>query len=177
MLVWLICPAPCPGCNSTVYEEGLRRSQNSLRWLEYSVTAALMRIMIAQLSGVTSIHLLATIAGLTASTMAFGCLQERCNWLLQGRPRDKTFLPLLLGCVPHLFTWGLIASHFYGLAAHSTPPHWVWVIFIVRAYLSVCTRRGCPTTRPYAPLFLVFYFLSVLVGFPWAANAAMGGAD
>ncbi len=91
-----------------------------------------MRIMIAQLSGVTSVHVLAGLGSLTAATMAFGCLQERANWTLQGRPREKTFLPILLGLIPHITAWVVIATHFYGLASRSTPPHWVWAIFFVR---------------------------------------------
>ena len=46
------------------------------RPLARAVSAAFMRVMIAQLSGVTDLHLLAAIFGLTATTMFFGHLME-----------------------------------------------------------------------------------------------------
>ena len=53
--------------------------QNFFRWLEYSLSAAVMHVMIAQLAGVTEIHLLFTIFGLSSATMAYGLLMERQN--------------------------------------------------------------------------------------------------
>lgn len=45
----------------------------------YAVSAAVMRCQIAMLSGVTDIHLLFGIFGLTSTTMLFGWLMESTN--------------------------------------------------------------------------------------------------
>lgn len=67
-----------PRVNS-VYNRLLCANRNPFRWAEYSVSASLMTVMIAQLSGVTDIHLLFTLAALMASTMLFGWQMEVAN--------------------------------------------------------------------------------------------------
>ncbi len=57
----------------------MRRNSNAFRWAEYAASASIMRVLIAQLAGVTDIYLLFTIFFLTATTMAFGWLMERTN--------------------------------------------------------------------------------------------------
>ena len=67
-----------PGLHN-VYNQYLAINQNFFRWFEYSLSAAVMHVMIAQLSGVTEIHLLFAIFGLSSSTMFYGWLMERTN--------------------------------------------------------------------------------------------------
>ncbi|KAL4858912.1 hypothetical protein ACK3TF_001284 [Chlorella vulgaris] len=64
---------------NAVYNRYLCLNRNPFRWAEYSVSASLMSVMIAQLCGVTDIHLLFTIAALMASTMLFGHQMEVSN--------------------------------------------------------------------------------------------------
>jgi hypothetical protein len=61
-----------------LYKYWLQRNQNHFRWLEYSVSASIMHVMGAQLSGATEIHLLFAIFVLGATTMIFGSMHERC---------------------------------------------------------------------------------------------------
>lgn len=95
------------------YERYLRRAQNPFRWIEYSVSAAVMRVEIALLSGVLELHLLIAIFGLTTTTMLFGLLQEQFTWTLQGKPKQKSLLPFWLGCIPHVVSWAIICSFFF----------------------------------------------------------------
>lgn len=67
-----------PGFNS-VYNYRLARNQNPFRWTEYTFSASLMRAMIAQISGVTDIHLLFMIFMATATTMILGACHESVN--------------------------------------------------------------------------------------------------
>jgi len=113
------------------YEHYLKRGQNHIRWIEYSVSASLMHVMIASLSGVFDMHLLFCIFGLTATTMLFGLLQEMMSWRQQGSPDEKSLLPFWLGCVPHIFNWSVILCYFFYNAANGDPPAFVWAIIIV----------------------------------------------
>lgn len=62
------------------------------------VSASLMHVLIAQLSGVTDVYLLFCIFGLTAITMAFGWMMELLNafalptWQLGPTPADAPTL-------------------------------------------------------------------------------------
>ena len=121
-------------------------------WLR-SAQAAMLRLKkVATLSGITSLHLLVALFGLTASTMTFGALQEIMNWRLQGQPSRKTMLPFWLGCIPHIFTWAIIGSYFFAGVSAASPPDWVWTIifiqvlldasFAVNMYLQQMVRTG-----------------------------------
>eukprot|EP00887_Chlorella_sp_A99_P006951 scaffold2.g6951.t1 len=57
----------------------LCQNKNPFRWAEYSISASLMSVMIAQLCGVTDVHLLFTLAALMATTMLFGWQMEVSN--------------------------------------------------------------------------------------------------
>jgi hypothetical protein len=94
------------------YEQGLQHSQNHIRWFEYAFSASIMHIMIALLCGITDVHLLACIFGLTAITMVFGSELERSNAFYQGSPQQKSMRLFWLGCLPWLIGWGIIASYF-----------------------------------------------------------------
>jgi hypothetical protein len=52
----------------------IQRNQNPFRYIEYSFSASLMRIYIAQLAGITDVHLLVSIFCMTAFTMQLGLL-------------------------------------------------------------------------------------------------------
>ena len=67
-----------PGLNS-IYNQMLAQNQNLFRWLEYSLSAAVMHVMIAQLAGVTEVHLIYCLFGLSSSTMFYGWLMEKLN--------------------------------------------------------------------------------------------------
>ncbi len=108
------------------YERVLTDECNPLRWLEYSVSASLMHVMIAQLCGVADAYLLACIAALTALTMVFGWLQESLRPLLQKDDRF-TFMPFVLGCLPWLAQWAVILAHFYSAGS---PPEWVYALML-----------------------------------------------
>jgi len=113
------------------YEWYLKRAQNPFRWVEYSVSAAVMRIEIAQLSGMMDIHLLIAVFGLASATMLFGLLQERMTSSEHGNPKEKSLLAFWLGCVPHLFSWAIVMSYFFHGVSNGDPPGFVWAIIFI----------------------------------------------
>ena len=73
-------------------------ARDPCRWIEYSLSASVMRIQIAQLCGVLDLHLNVAIFGLSMTTMLFGLLQEMTTYSLQGQPDKKSLFPYW--CVP-----------------------------------------------------------------------------
>ena len=70
----------------SVYEADLRRGINRFRWVEYSISATIMVLLIASYSGITEITAVIAIAGANVAMILFGWLQERFN--PPGRDRD-----------------------------------------------------------------------------------------
>jgi hypothetical protein len=103
------------------YDVVLLSECNPLRWLEYSVSASIMHVMIAQLCGVADAYLLFCIAALTAVTMVFGWMQETLRPLLKNDGRFE-LTPFVLGFVPWIAQWIVIWVHFDHAGS---PPAWV----------------------------------------------------
>jgi hypothetical protein len=95
------------------YEANLRRGLNIARWIEYSVSASLMLILIAALSGIWD---LAAVIGLFAANSAmilFGWLQEKDHQ--PGGDLTAFWFGTVIGLVP----WFAIAA--YLLSADGAP--------------------------------------------------------
>lgn len=140
---------------NTWYNRMLANNQNPFRWIEYSISASFMRVMIAQLAGVTDLHLLVAIFALTATTMTFGWLMELMNGkilttyvvantteapekdvqtrgALQTDMRPKvSFAPFWLGFVPHMAAWAIVACYFFVAVKRGSPPTWVYAIIVI----------------------------------------------
>jgi hypothetical protein len=84
------------------YERDLARGINRFRWVEYSVSATLMVLLIASYSGITDITALIAIAGANVAMILFGWLQERMN--PPGRT-STTMLPFWFGTVAGAAPW------------------------------------------------------------------------
>jgi hypothetical protein len=111
------------------YEKGLKANYNIFRWLEYSVSAGLMRVLVALLAGISDIHMLFLIFGLTACTMLFGLVFELEN---QGRPLNEIkWYSFWIGFVPHAFAWSVIFCYFFRNLTKGDPPAFVWAIIII----------------------------------------------
>ena len=87
------------------YESDLRRGINRFRWVEYSLSATLMVLLIGFYSGITDITTVLAIAGANAAMILFGWLQERMN--PPGRT-TTTMLPFWFGTIAGLAPWAAI---------------------------------------------------------------------
>lgn len=112
-------------CRAT-YERDLRHGINRFRWVEYSVSATIMVVIISFYFGITSINALIAIAGANVAMIFFGWLQERMN--PPGRT-STTMLPFWFGTIAGIAPWVAIGVNVVGSA---TIPAGVYAIFIVQ---------------------------------------------
>lgn len=93
-----------PGVNDW-YNRKLASKRNDARWIEYSVSASLMVVLIAMITGVTDLGALIAIAGVNACMIFFGLLQE----ILSKPGEGKTnWMPYIYGCFAGAVPWVVI---------------------------------------------------------------------
>jgi hypothetical protein len=103
------------------YEANLRKGRNFARWIEYSISASVMLILIATLSGIWD---LAAVIGLFATNSAmilFGWLQEKDHE--PGGDMTAFWFGTMIGLVP----WVVIGRY---LVSGADPPGFVYGIFV-----------------------------------------------
>jgi hypothetical protein len=84
------------------YERDLARGINRFRWVEYSLSATLMVLLIAFYSGITDITAVLAIVGANVAMILFGWLQERMN--PPGRT-STTMMPFWFGTIAGVAPW------------------------------------------------------------------------
>ena len=100
----------------STYEADLERGINRFRWVEYSISATIMVLLIASYSGITEITAVIAIAGANVAMILFGWLQERFN------PPDRaetTMMPFWFGTIAGVAPW--IAIWFNIVTADEVP--------------------------------------------------------
>jgi hypothetical protein len=109
------------------YRAGLLAGHNYFRWVEYSLSASLMIVLIAQLTGISDAAALLALFGVNAGMIFFGWVQERYE-----RPGGGGWLPFVLGCLLGVVPW--LAILVYVVAPGSTsgaePPGFVYGIVV-----------------------------------------------
>ena len=109
------------------YVEDLGRGRNPARWVEYSLSASLMIVLIAQLTGISDVAALVALFGVNASMILFGWLQEHYE-----RPGDGGWLPFVFGCIAGVVPWLAIGIYLFspGSASSAEAPGFVYAIFV-----------------------------------------------
>jgi hypothetical protein len=106
------------------YLDELARQQNRFRWVEYSLSASLMIVLIAGVTGITDIAALLALFGVNTSMILFGWLMETTN-----DARDNVnWSPFVFGCIAGTVPW--IAIGWYLFGAGSAVPNFVYGIFV-----------------------------------------------
>lgn len=83
------------------YERNLRRTINYARWAEYSISASIMMVLIAMLTGITNVYGLLGIFAINAAMILFGLLMERVN-----QDRDHVdWWPFWFGSLAGIVPW------------------------------------------------------------------------
>ena len=98
------------------YEADLRSGLNRFRWLEYSLSATLMMLLIGFYNGLTGITEVILIIGANIAMILFGWLQELMN--PPGRSRT-TMLPFWFGCIAGAAPWVAILVNLVGASTGS----------------------------------------------------------
>jgi Heliorhodopsin len=88
------------------YERTLARGINPARWIEYSISASLMIVLIAMLPGITNLYALMGLFGVNAAMILFGWLMEREN--PPGQP--VSWWAFGFGCVAGAVPWIAITT-------------------------------------------------------------------
>ena len=102
------------------YERLLDERRNHVRWIEYSVSAALMMVLVARFTGVADLAALIGIFALTTSMILFGLLMER-----QQRPGAADWRAFWFGSLAGVVPWVIVAVY---LVNGASPPGFVYAI-------------------------------------------------
>jgi Heliorhodopsin len=107
------------------YRFNLERTRNYARWIEYSISASLMIVLIALITGISDVAALIALFGVNSSMILFGLLMEhyeqpgRANWI-------SFWFGSLAGAVP----WLAIAIYLWSPTTAAEPPAFVYAIFV-----------------------------------------------
>jgi hypothetical protein len=112
-----------------LYEADLARGINRFRWIEYSVSATIMVVLIGAYSGITDITAVVAIIGANVAMILFGWLQEKMN--PPGRT-STTMMPFWFGTIAGLAPWIAVWINFVGA---DTVPNFVFVLIVVEQVL------------------------------------------
>jgi Heliorhodopsin len=109
------------------YEADLRSGLNRFRWMEYSVSATIMVLLIGFYNGITGIAEVIAIIGANVAMILFGWLQELMN--PPGRA-TTTMLPFWFGCIAGAAPWAAILVNLLGAGSSGDVPGFVYGIVI-----------------------------------------------
>ena len=86
------------------YGRDLAQQRNYARWVEYSLSASVMIVLIAQICSVTDLFTLVALFAVNAAMIGFGWLQEKYEV-----PGQGGWLPFVFGCFAGAIPWVVIA--------------------------------------------------------------------
>jgi hypothetical protein len=114
------------------YRRELEAGRNRFRWVEYSISASLMIVLIAGLVGISDVAALICLFVVNASMILFGWLMETTN------PPHTTvnWTPYVFGCIAGAAPW--IAITIYIVNANGDVPKFVYGIFVSLFVLFNC---------------------------------------
>tara|TARA_X000001036_G_scaffold395075_1_gene395813 strand:+ start:1826 stop:2872 length:1047 start_codon:yes stop_codon:yes gene_type:complete len=165
----------------------MHQCRNPARWLEYSISASVMLIVIAISSGVAHVYMLVLIFCSSFATMTYGHFAEELHGRPKGRGDEKplewaqsnVFLrvyPNVLGWIPFGAVWGVLLHSFNSNTGDGGgPPMFVYVIVYGQffAFLTFCVTQLVLLFRPNGPALYVWGEVSYLV-LSFAAKGFLG---
>ena len=110
-----------------LYRSEISAGRNRFRWVEYSLSATLMILLIAVVSGMTDVVALIAIAGVNVSMILFGWIMEMVN----PPKRVVWWSPFWFGCIAGITPWlALVVSVAYAVSRSTSggPPGFVYGI-------------------------------------------------
>jgi hypothetical protein len=110
------------------YERGLENRANYARWIEYSISASIMIVLISLFTGIRDIAALLAIFGVNTAMILFGLLMER-----QQKPGATDWSAFWFGSLVGAVPW--VAISIYLLTGPGTPPGFVYAITIIELIL------------------------------------------
>ncbi len=116
------------------YTAGLLDKHNYFRWVEYSLSASIMIVLIAQIVGISDVAAVIAIFGVNVSMILFGWLQEK--YVNPG----EGLLPFWFGSIAGIVPWIVIAIFVIapGATGDEQTPAFVYGIIISLFVLFNC---------------------------------------
>lgn len=112
------------------YVNGLKKGINKYRWYEYSISASVMIVVIAMLTGIYDAGALLAIFFLNAMMILFGLRMEVHNQFI----KKTDWTPFIFGCIAGLIPWIAIAIYLFGAGGgDGGPPDFVYYIYLSMA--------------------------------------------
>ena len=112
------------------YERCLDRRANYARWIEYSVSASIMVVLIGMFVGIRDLAAVVAIFAVNTAMILFGLLMER-----QQRPGRADWSAFCFGSLVGVVPWALIAVY---VAQPPQVPGFVYAITVVQFVLFFC---------------------------------------
>ncbi|MGA7227181.1 MAG: heliorhodopsin HeR [Acidimicrobiia bacterium] len=107
------------------YQGNLSRQRNYARWIEYSLSSSVMVVLIAMLVGIADVAALIALAGVNASMILFGLLQEK----YETPGASVGWLPYWFGVIAGAVPWVAIGIYLFSPGFEASPPGFVYGIF------------------------------------------------
>ena len=143
------------------YERNLDARVNYARWIEYSISASIMIVLISMFVGIRDFAALLAIFGVNAAMILFGLLMERHQ-----RPGAADWTAFWFGSLAGVVPWIAIAVYLFG--GPERPPGFVYAITVVELILffsfavnMVLQYRGVGRWRDYVTGESTYLVLSV----------------
>jgi hypothetical protein len=95
------------------YEYHIERHQSPQRWIEYSITCPLLRILISQVAGVTDLHTLVLQFFLCQACILFGHLHEKMNAKNRADGYVQDYTAFWAAVITDLASWAVIFAYFF----------------------------------------------------------------
>lgn len=125
------------------YEANLLKGVNYARWIEYSVSASIMILLICLLNGINNLYALIALFGVNAAMILFGLVMEQVN-----RDRDTVnWWPFIFGCIVGIVPWIAI------------------VIGLITSATDTTTINGIRVNSDGVPTFVYFIVISLFLLF------------
>jgi hypothetical protein len=110
------------------YARNLEAGVNYARWIEYSVSASVMIVLIAMFVGIRDIAALVAIFGVNTAMILFGLLMERHQ-----RPGTADWSAFWFGTVAGVAPWIAVIVYLFG--GSGRPPPFVYAIIVIELLL------------------------------------------
>jgi hypothetical protein len=107
------------------YLKNLELKRNYARWIEYALSSSVMVVLIAMLVGVADMAALIAIAGVNASMILFGLLQEK----YETPGKAVSWAPYWFGVLAGSIPWIAIGWYLFSPGFDANPPGFVYGIF------------------------------------------------
>jgi Heliorhodopsin len=107
------------------YKRNLLLNRNYGRWIEYSVTASLMIVLIGLITGIVDLAAMIAVFGVNAAMILFGLLMEKYE-----QPGKPSWLAFYFGCFAGAIPWICILIYVWSPGFGAQPPAFVYGIIV-----------------------------------------------